>query len=86
MSYMACQKALLQGGSTASVHVVLCRNLCYGLPRVHEIDVAAQLRLNGGQLLHALLHLQMKLQDKPQHCHGYTFPACLIQRLCMYCQ
>lgn len=52
---------------TVSVHVVLCRHLCYALPKVHEVDVATQFGLNGGQLLHALLHLHMKLQDKAQH-------------------
>lgn len=67
---------------TASVHVVSCRNLCCALPRVHEVDVATQLGLNGGQLLHALLHLHMKLQDKAHH-HQCCTLFQLVYQVCI---
>jgi len=33
-------------------------------PWIHEVDVAPQLRLDGRQLLHALLHLCMQLHSR----------------------
>lgn len=55
----------LQVCSVPIACVCMCRYRCCGLPWVHEVDVATQLRLNGRQLLHALLHLHMELQMKP---------------------
>ncbi len=64
--------------SDAQIVEVLRQRSLARLPGVHEIDVATQLRLDGRQLLHALLHLVMQLHSKHDKIRNSNALLCFI--------